>query len=90
MRKDRKVLMVGLTCVFAMIGSAAQSDDPNSKSKSPAEILEEVEALRADDVAWREIQWKTCLLEGLKESSAQHKPMMLWVFIDRPFDDERC
>ena len=90
MRKDKKVLTVGLLCVLVMAGAVAQLDDPISESKSPAEILEEVEALREDDVAWREIQWKTCLLEGLKESSAQHKPVMLWVFIDRPFDDERC
>ena len=90
MRKVRKVLVVGLISVLAMAGSAAQSDDPNSNSKSPAEILAEVEALKENDVAWREIQWKKCLLEGLKESSAQHKPVMLWVFIDRPFDDERC
>ena len=90
MKKDRKVLMVGLTCVFAMLGAVAQSDDPNSESMSPAEVLAEVEALTEDDVAWREIQWNTCLLEGLKESKAQHKPLMLWIFIDRPFDDERC
>jgi hypothetical protein len=40
--------------------------------------------------AWREIAWKSCLLEGLKESRAQNKPALLWVFIDRPIDDARC
>ena len=39
---------------------------------------------------WREIAWKSCLLEGLKESRAQKKPVLLWVFIDRPIDDARC
>ena len=42
------------------------------------------------DVAWREIQWKGCLLEGLAESRAKKKPVLLWVFIDRPADDARC
>ena len=41
-------------------------------------------------VAWREIAWKSCLLEGLKESRAKNKPALLWVFIDRPIDDARC
>ena len=40
--------------------------------------------------AWREIAWKSCLLEGLKESREKKKPVLLWVFIDRPTDDARC
>ena len=47
-------------------------------------------ALKAARVAWREIAWKSCLLEGLKESRAKNKPALLWVFIDRPIDDARC
>ena len=90
MKRDRRVLLMGLACMFAMVGAAAQEDAANSEARSPAEIMEEIEALRVDDVPWREIQWKTCLLEGLRESNAQHKPVMLWIFIDRPFDDERC
>jgi hypothetical protein len=50
----------------------------------------EIEALRAAKVAWREIAWKSCLLEGLKESREKKKPVLLWVFIDRPIDDARC
>ncbi len=38
---------------------------------------------------WREIQWKTCLLEGLQEARARNKPVLLWVFIHHP-NDERC
>ena len=49
-----------------------------------------VAALKKDDVAWRKIEWKTCLLDGLNESRKQSKPVMLWIFIDRPVDDERC
>lgn len=50
----------------------------------------EVESMRDIDVAWRAIAWKSCLLDGLKESRATGKPLLCWVFIDRPADDERC
>ena len=58
--------------------------------KSPDELQVEVESLRAKKVAWRQIEWKTCLLDGIKASREQRKPMILWIFIDRPIDDERC
>ncbi len=50
----------------------------------------EIDALKAPDVAWRAIAWRTCLLDGLKASREQGKPVILWVFIDRPVDDARC
>jgi hypothetical protein len=50
----------------------------------------EIETLKVAKVAWREIAWKSCLLEGLKESREKKKPVLLWVFIDRPCDDARC
>lgn len=53
-------------------------------------VKAEVETLRAPDVAWRSIKWKSCLLDGLKESREKKKPLICWVFIDRPVDDERC
>ena len=72
--------------------SAKQAVPPSApaREKTPESLRAEIEALKAPHVAWREIQWKSCLLEGLKESRAQKKPLMLWVFIDRPADDERC
>jgi hypothetical protein len=56
----------------------------------PAKLQKEIESLRAAKVAWREIAWKTCLLDGLREARAQKKPVLLWIFIDRPCDDARC
>ena len=53
-------------------------------------IRREVEALRVREVAWRKIEWGTCLLEGIRSSREQNKPIILWVFIDRPIDDKRC
>lgn len=57
---------------------------------TPASLRAEVDALRADDVSWRKIPWKSCLLDGLRASRAEKKPVLLWIFIDRPVDDERC
>ncbi|MGE3819776.1 MAG: hypothetical protein AB7I30_10090 [Isosphaeraceae bacterium] len=66
--------------------SAARADEP----KTLDEIQAEVEGLRTPAVAWRQVRWRTCLIEGLRESRDTGKPLMLWVFIDRPIDDERC
>jgi hypothetical protein len=57
---------------------------------TPAELQKQIEGLPPAKVAWREIAWKTCLLDGLKEARAQKKPLLLWIFIDRPCDDARC
>jgi hypothetical protein len=57
---------------------------------TPVSSKAQIESLRPAKLAWREIQWKTCLLEGLKASREQGKPALLWIFIDRPVDDARC
>ena len=54
------------------------------------ELKQSVDALKREDVAWRKIKWETCLLSGLQRSRNEQKPLILWVFIDRPTDDERC
>ncbi|MFT5525800.1 MAG: hypothetical protein ACI9G1_001240 [Pirellulaceae bacterium] len=59
-------------------------------TKTRQQIVTEVERMYVEDVAWRSIPWKTCLLDGIRESRKQNKPILLWVFIDRPIDDERC
>jgi hypothetical protein len=63
---------------------------PAQKAPTPEALQAEIEALKAAKVAWREMAWKSCLLEGLRESRARNKPVLLWVFIDRPADDARC
>ncbi len=79
----------------AALGATASSradDDGPTPAAAPtfAELDAEVAALREEKVAWREIAWKSCLLEGLAEAKRQNKPVVCWVFIDRPIDDERC
>ena len=67
------------------IQAKAAADEP-----SPESLEAQINALVPEKLAWRTIDWKTCLLEGIRESRKQHKPIMLWIFIDRPIDDERC
>jgi hypothetical protein len=87
-----KIVTAACSLALALAGLAG-AQQPRATAKTPvsAESLKtEIEALKATKVAWREIAWKSCLLEGLKESRAKNKPVLLWVFIDRPVDDARC
>ena len=57
---------------------------------SPEAIAKRIATIRVDDVAWRKIAWKSCLLEGLAEGRRTGKPLMIWCYIDRPVGDTRC
>jgi hypothetical protein len=82
------LVFAGLVCGQA----GAQKSVPAAEAKPVGldALQAEINALKAPKVAWREIGWKSCLLEGLREARAKNKPALLWVFIDRPIDDERC
>jgi hypothetical protein len=53
------------------------------------DLRAEIEALKPPKLVWKEIPWKTCPLEALKESREQKKPVIIWVFLGNP-SDERC
>lgn len=76
--------------VLAATMLAAHAEVAAKTADTPESLMAEIEALKAAKVAWREISWKNCLLDGLRESRAQNKPALLWIFIDRPIDDARC
>jgi hypothetical protein len=76
--------------LFAGLAWGQPSPVADKKPPTPDALKTEIEALKAPKVAWREIAWKSCLIEGLKESRDKKKPVVLWVFIDRPIDDARC
>ena len=83
-------LTAGIVVVLlASAGGAGEARTPKDPA-SPEALKARIDALKAPRVAWREIAWKSCLLEGLKESREKKKPVLLWVFIDRPADDARC
>ncbi|MEK6236170.1 MAG: hypothetical protein N2C14_15800 [Planctomycetales bacterium] len=75
-----------------MVASNLAAADPPAKKKplTPFAVLDTVNSLKKEDVAWRRVAWKTCLLDGLQASRKENKPIVLWIFIDRPIDDERC
>ncbi len=62
----------------------------SSRPVTPESLRAEIESLKVLKTAWREIAWKPCLLDGLREARAQRKPVVCWIFIDRPADDARC
>src|SRR5205823_4505146 len=76
---------IGLIALGLLGARAFAGDD-----SPPASLRARVTALRVENVAWRAVPWKSCLLEGLTQSRAEGKPALLWVFIDRPVDDARC
>jgi hypothetical protein len=88
--KVTKTSLLVCVGVLAVTMLAARADEPAKKSDTPEALKSEIEALKGTKVAWREISWKSCLLDGLKQSRAENKPALLWIFIDRPIDDARC
>lgn len=50
----------------------------------------EVNSLQVEEVVWRKIDWKTCLIDGFNTSRKLNNPVILWVFIDHSVDDKRC
>jgi hypothetical protein len=89
MKGIKTMLLVAAALLVAPIMSA-RAEEPAKNKPTPEALQAEIEALRAAKVAWREIAWKSCLLDGLKEARAKNKPALLWIFIDRPSDDARC
>ena len=75
------------TAIEGVCQERQKSEQPRA---TPESLLVEIESLRPAKIAWREIAWNPCLLAGLKESREQGKPVLLWIFIDRPADDARC
>ena len=87
----KRLVVLGIvTVLFASSAWGQDSKEPAKTATTPEALKVEIENLKAAKVAWREIAWKSCLLEGLKESREKKKPVLLWVFIDRPADDARC
>lgn len=85
-------LFVSMGLLAASMAGARTSEAQSTaqEARTPEALKAAIESLIAPRVAWRQIAWKNCLLEGLKESREQKKPILLWVFIDRPADDQRC
>jgi hypothetical protein len=81
-------ICIGLVVIGAAPTAGPRHEAPQGTGQNT--LRAEIESLRAPNVAWRKIAWKTCLLDGLKEARTTRKPVLLWIFIDRPVDDARC
>lgn len=75
-------------CLCLSLGGLCIADE--ATARTPEQIRAVVDGMVEKDVAWRTVQWRTCLIDGLRESKQTGKPVVLWIFIDRPIDDERC
>lgn len=85
----RKLTVVVFSVLFAGL---ARAQSPAVADKKPATfdaLKAEVEALRDAKVAWRKVEWRTCLLDALKEAAEEKKPVFLWVLGGAPADG-RC
>jgi hypothetical protein len=81
--KIRLTILLGLIASHIAIAAEGRLD-------TPARVAKAIEGIRVEDVAWRKIAWKSCLLEGLAEARRTGKPLMIWCYIDRPVGDTRC
>ncbi|NNC87327.1 MAG: hypothetical protein HKN82_02575 [Akkermansiaceae bacterium] len=89
----RLILAVALLApFFAGASPAAERAAPAPPASIPSwdRIEADLAAMRVEDVAWRGIEWKTCLLDGLAAARREKKPVVIWCFIDHPIDDKRC
>ena len=84
MRSAKMGLLMGGMVAILSVGTWAQEASKADPLKA------QIDALKVPKVAWREIPWRTCLADALRESAEKKKPVLLWVFIDRPVDDKRC
>jgi hypothetical protein len=95
------VLFVGLGCAQQSPVADKKPATPEALKVAigapvPAKKLEtfdalkaEIEALRDAKIAWRKVEWRTCLLGALNEAAREKKPLFLWVLGGAPADG-RC
>ena len=86
----KRVTIAGSVALLCAGIAWAQEVRPAQKAATPEALQTEIEGLRPARIAWREIQWKTCMLEALKESREKKKPVLLWVVGPGENLDGRC
>ena len=86
-----KRVTIAASVALLCVGIAwSQEARPAPKATTPEALQKEIEGLRPAKTAWREIQWKTCLLEALQESREKKKPVLLWIVGPGEALDGRC
>jgi hypothetical protein len=80
---------VSVALLLAAIVPAQETRAPTKKPLTPEALKAEIQALRDAKVAWRKVEWRTCLLGALNEAAREKKPVFLWVLGGAPADG-RC
>ena len=70
--------------IAALAGAAAEQN-----LATPEALKAEIETLRVAKVAWRKVEWRTCLVGAWNEAARERKPVFLWVLGGAPADG-RC
>ena len=70
--------------------AASNPPVPPKSIASSDELGKAIDALRIKKIAWRGIDWKHCILDGIEASREEDKPIIFWCHIDLPADDKRC
>ncbi len=90
MKHASRYLVLLAAIISTSVLTAQEQADRASYRLALRKLRLDVESLRAPEVPWRRVPWKSCLIAGLSESKKTRKPLILWIFIDRPIDDARC
>ena len=87
----KRLVVLGIVAMLFANSVSGQDWNESAKKVSTPEALQtEIEGLRPAKTAWREIQWKTCMLDALKESREKKKPVLLWMVGPGEALDGRC
>ena len=83
----RFLLLRAALMAFAALIFPAQA---KAVAATPQAFEEELSGLAAPRLVWREINWRSCLLDGIRQARAEKKPILLWAFINSDPAEERC
>ena len=75
--------------LFVGVAWPQETTTPAKKATTPEALKAEIETLRDAKVAWKKVEWRTCLLDALNEAAREKKPVFLWVLGGAPADG-RC
>jgi hypothetical protein len=75
--------------LFVSVAWTQETRAPQKKAATPEVLKTQIETLRDAKVAWKKVDWRTCLLGALNEAAREKKPLFLWVLGGSPADG-RC
>ncbi|MCI0417579.1 hypothetical protein L0222_32840 [bacterium] len=88
--RGKNQLWLASAGILALVVGGTFAQDSTKKAVTPELLKAQIEALKPAKLTWREIAWKACLMEGLKESREKQRPIILWAFGNGDPKEERC